>query len=215
MSASNLKLYHSPASPNARRVRLLIAEKGQTVPLVAVDLSQLEQHSDAYRQINPRRVVPTLVLPDGTAIGETPVILRYLDEVLPGPALFGSTPEEIAVTGMWERRAELEGFAAVMEGVRNAAAGLKGRAISGPHDYDQIPALIDRSRLRVDNFYADFNARLQEVPFIAGKNYSAADITALAAVDFATKAFSKAIPDDHASLKRWYETVSARPSASA
>jgi len=215
MPASKLKLYHASASPNARRVRILIAEKGQTVPLVAVDLGQREQHSDAYRQINPRRVVPTLVLPDGTAIGETPVILRYLDEVLPGPSLFGSAPEELAVTAMWERRAELEGFAAVMEGVRKAAAGLKGRAISGPHDYQQIPDLIDRSRLRVDNFYADFDARLQEVPFIAGKNYSAADITALAAVDFATKAFSKSIPNDHAALKRWYEAVSARPSASA
>ena len=34
---------------------------------------------------------------------------------------------------MWERRAELEGFAAVMDGVRNKIAGLKGRAIAGPH----------------------------------------------------------------------------------
>jgi len=215
MSASDLKLYHSSASPNARRVRILIAEKGQTVPLVAVDLGQREQHSDTYRQINPRRVVPTLVLPDGTTLGETPVILRYLDEVLPGPSLFGSTPEDRAVTAMWERRVELEGFAAVMEGVLNAAAGLKGRAISGPHDYDQIPALIDRSRSRVDNFYADFDARLKEVPFMAGGNFSAADITALATVDFATKAFSKPIPDDHVALKLWHEKVLARPSASA
>ena len=107
MSASDLKLYHSSASPNARRVRILIAEKGQTVPLVAVDLGQREQHSDTYRQINPRRVVPTLVLPDGTTLGETPVILRYLDEVLPGPSLFGSTPEDRAVTAMWERRVSL------------------------------------------------------------------------------------------------------------
>jgi hypothetical protein len=37
---------------------------------------------------------------------------------------------------MWERRTELEGFAAVMEGVRNAAERLKGRVIAGPHDYD-------------------------------------------------------------------------------
>ena len=38
---------------------------------------------------------------------------------------------------MWERRAELEGFAAVMEGGRNKLAGLKGRAIAGPHDYQR------------------------------------------------------------------------------
>ena len=47
---------------------------------------------------------------------------------------------------MWERRAELEGFAAVMEGVRNASERLEGRAIAGPYAYDQIPALVERSK---------------------------------------------------------------------
>jgi glutathione S-transferase len=41
------------------------------------------QHAEAYRAINPRRVVPTWVLEDGTAIGEVPVILRYIEEVHP------------------------------------------------------------------------------------------------------------------------------------
>jgi Glutathione S-transferase, N-terminal domain len=45
-----------------------------------VDLGAGEQHSEAYRAINPRRVVPTLVLGDGTTIGEVPAIMRYLDE---------------------------------------------------------------------------------------------------------------------------------------
>ena len=70
MTASDLKLYHSAASPNSRRVRISIAEKGLTVPLVPVDLAKGEQHSDAYSAINPRRLVPTLVLADGTAIGD-------------------------------------------------------------------------------------------------------------------------------------------------
>src|SRR5262249_33322022 len=150
-----------------------------------------------YRAINPRQVVPTLVLEDGAAIGEVPAIFRYIEEVAPEPALLGTTASEKAQVTMWERRAELEGFAAVMEGVRNAAAGLKGRALSGAHDYEQIPALVERSRQRVANFYADFNARLAEVPFIAGTHFSAADITALVTVDFATKAFNSPIPDDH------------------
>jgi glutathione S-transferase len=70
MTANDLKLYHTAASPNSRRVRIFIAEKGVTVPLVPVDLAKGEQHSDAYRAINPRRLVPTLVLADGTAIGD-------------------------------------------------------------------------------------------------------------------------------------------------
>src|SRR5260370_25558815 len=74
---------------------------------------------------------------------------------------------------MWERRAELEGFASVMEGVRNAAAGLKGRAISGPHGYEQIPALIERSKQRMANFYTDFEARLKDVEFVAERRFFA------------------------------------------
>jgi glutathione S-transferase len=102
-----------------------------------------------------------------------------------------------------------------MEGVRNGAERLKGRAIAGPHDYDQIPALAERSRLRVKNFYADIDTRLAEAPYVAGNTFSAADITALVTVDFATKAMSFSVPGEHAALKRWYENVSSRPSVGA
>jgi len=60
--SNELKLYHSVASPNSRRVRMFLAEKDIAIALVQVDLVKGEQHSDAYRAINPRRVVPTLVL---------------------------------------------------------------------------------------------------------------------------------------------------------
>jgi len=210
-----MKLYQSSASPNSRRVRIFLAEKGISMPLVPVDLGAKEQFSEAYAAINPRRVVPLLVLDDGTAIGEVPVILRYLEEVFPEPPLFGATPQARARAAMWERRVELEGFAAVMEAVRNAVPGLKSRAIAGPHDYEQIPALAERSRQRVGNFYADFNARLADVPFMAGDEFSVADITALVTVDFATKAAELPIGDERTALKRWYERVSARASVGA
>src|SRR5271166_97552 len=80
-----------------------------------------------------------------------------------------------------------------MEGVRNAAARVAGRAIAGPHDYVQIPALVERSKLRVANFYGDMDARLAEAPVVAGEHFSAADITSLVTVDFATRAFDMPI----------------------
>jgi glutathione S-transferase len=210
-----MKLYQSSASPNSRRVRIFLAEKGISMPLVPVDLGAKEQFSEAYAAINPRRVVPVLVLDDGTAIGEVPVILRYLEEVFLEPPLFGATPQARARAAMWERRVELEGFAAVMEAVRNAVPGLKSRAIAGPHDYEQIPALVERSRQRVRNFYSDFDARLTDVPFITGEEFSVADITAVVTVDFAAKAAGLPIPDEHRALKRWYDKVSARASMGA
>ena len=210
-----MKLYQSNASPNSRRVRIFLAEKGISMPLVPVDLAAKEQFSEAYAAINPRRVVPTLVLDDGSAIGEVTVILRYLEEIHPEPPLLGSTPKARAQVAMWDRRVEMEGFASVMEAVRNTVPGLKSRAIAGPHEYEQIPALAERSRQRVTNFYADFNARLADVPFVAGDDFSVADITAVVTVDFATKAAGLPMRDEHAALKRWYDSVSARASMAA
>jgi glutathione S-transferase len=212
---ANMKFYQSNGSPNSRRVRIYLAEKGISMPIVPVDLGAREQFSDAYGVINPRRVVPTLVLDDGTSIGEVPAIIRYLEEVHPAPPLLGDTPKARALVAMWERRVEQEGFASVMEAVRNTVPGLKNRAIAGPHDYAQIPELIERSKQRVRNFYADFDARLAEVPFVAGETFSVADITAVVTVDFATKAAGLPIAAEHAALRRWYDTVSARASMAA
>jgi glutathione S-transferase len=209
-----LKLYHAANSPNSRRVRIFLAEKGLKPTLIPVDLGAGEQHSDVYRAINPRRVVPALVLEDGTTIGEVPAIMRYLDEAFPEMPMLGATPKDKGLVVMWERFAELEGFAAVMEGVRNRAERLKGRAIAGPHAYEQISALVDRSVLRVNNFLADLNKQLEEVTFVAGKQFSAADITALVTIDFA-KALDLSVPQEHRALIRWKDAVSARPSISA
>jgi glutathione S-transferase len=209
-----LKLYHAVNSPNSRRVRIFLAEKSLKPMLISVDLGAGEQHSETYSAVNPRRVVPALVLEDATTIGEVPAIMRYLDEAFPETPLLGATPKEKGLVVMWERFAELEGFAAVMEGVRNKAERLKGRAIAGPHGYEQIPGLVDRGVLRVKNFFADLNDRLEQVPFVAGEQFSAADITALVTIDFA-KALDISIPSQHRALMRWKDAVSARPSMSA
>jgi glutathione S-transferase len=213
---TDLTLYESKASPNSRRIRIFLAEKGVEITIKPVDLGAKEQFSDAYVAINPRRQVPTLVLEDGTAIGEVPAIWRYIEETYPGKrALLGATPQQKALIAMWERRAELDGFAAVMEGVRNAVAGLKGRALSGPHAYEQIPEIVERSKLRVANFFADFNERLETVPFVAGEEFSAADITTLVAVDFAAGGMKIDIPVGFDALRNWYDKVSDRASSKA
>ncbi len=210
-----MKLYQSASSPNSRRIRIFVAEKGIRLAVVPVDLGAKEQFGDIYRAINPRLQVPTLVLDDGTSIAEVPAIWRFLEETHPGTPLLGSSAKEKALITMWERRVELDGFAPVMEAVRNTVPGLKGRALSGPHDYEQIPALAERSVSRVKNFYADMEAHLAQTPFIAGESFSVADITALVTVDFAAGGIKLPVPTDHPALKHWYESVSTRSSANA
>jgi glutathione S-transferase len=215
MTTNKIQLYQSSGSPNSRRVRIFLAEKNIPLTVVPVDLGAKEQLSAAYRAINPRLQVPALVLEDGTSIAEVPAIWRYLELIQPNHPLLGVTAKEQGLVAMWERRVELDGFAAVMEAVRNTAPGLKGRALSGPHAYEQIPALAERSLSRIENFYADINARLEDSLFIAGEKFSVADITAMVTVDFATGAAKLPVPEKHSALRRWYERVAARPSAKA
>ena len=215
MSSDHLTLYESSGSPNSRRVRIFLAEKGICASRVPVDLGAKEQFSEAYGRINPRRVVPALVLEDGTTIAEVPAILRYLEETSPQTRLLGTSPTDKALVTMWERRMELEGFAAVMETVRNAAASLKGRAIAGPHEYEQIPALVARGRQRIADFYSDLESRLIDTAFVAGDYFSVADITAVVTIDLAAKALNLPIPDGNRATKRWYALVSARASMAA
>jgi glutathione S-transferase len=126
----------------------------------------------------------------------------------------GETAAEKALITAWQREVERNGFYAVMEAFRNATPGLKGRALPGPHDYEQIPALAERGRLRVKHFQEQMDARLAQSEFIAGPRYSIADITALIAIDFAQRA-KMPIPESLEHLRRWHAQVSARPSAKA
>lgn len=210
-----MKLYDSRTSPNPRRVRIFLAEKGIAVEKIAVNLAEREQLTPAYRAINSRCVVPTLVLDDGTALGEVPAICRYIEETHPEPPLFGRTPRERAVVAMWERRMELEGLFPGMELLRNANPAMKDRAITGPRNYGQIAALAERARARLADFFDDLDARLAETPFVAGESFSCADITAVVAIDFAAKRSGVTMPEGLPALARWYAEVSARPSMDA
>ena len=210
-----MKLYHATSSPNSRRVRMFIAEKGIAIPFHSVNLRDKEQFSDWFTKINPRQQVPALVLDDGRALAEVPAIWRYLEETFPQHPLLGGDAVDEALITMWERRVELDGLAPAMEAVRNAASALKHRALSGPHDYEQIPELVERSKRRVSDFYKDFDSRLEDVPFIAGDDFSVADITALVTADYATAELNMPVPQDAQSFINWYEKVAARPSAKA
>jgi glutathione S-transferase len=184
------------------------------VPTVQVDLRKGEQFSPAFRAINPECTVPVLRLDDGTTIADILGICRYFEELYPDPPLMGRTAEQKAVIEAWQRRIERDGFYAAMEAFRNSTPGLKGRALPGPESYEQIPALAERGRLRIQHFFAWLDARLAENEFVCDPNFTVADITGLVTVDFCS--WAKLKPPEHLShLRRWHAAVSERPSAKA
>ncbi len=206
-----MKLYDYPGVPNPRRLNIFMAEKGIDIPRVQVDLLKGEQLEPEFRAKSPNCDVPTLELDNGTCISQLNAVCRYLEALHPEPPLYGATPEEIGTIEMWNQICFTNGFQAVADLFRNGPDWFEGRALVGPHNYDKIPELVDRGRQRIMNFFDDMEQHLASHKYVAGSEFSVADITALVTVDFAQWA-KVTIPDNHINLKRWHALVSERPS---
>ena len=205
-----MKFYDCSTAPSPRRVRIFIAEKGLDIDSVEVDLRNREQLGDAFKEINPDCTVPVLELDDGTRLTEILAICQYLEETFPEPPLMGANVVERALVTMWNSKIEYQGIASMGECLRNQAKGLKGRALTGPDDFDQIPELVNRGRRRFELFMGRMDRQLEKSAYVVGDAFTIADISLLVAIDFA--AWSKiTITDEMISLRRWYELVSARP----
>lgn len=210
-----MKLYDMVKAPNPRRVRMFLAEKGVEIERIEVDIPGGANLASDYLAINPRGVVPTLRLDDGTVIDESIAICRYIDALHPEPNLFGTDPLEIARVEQWQRRAEFEGLFNIAAVFRNTAAPFADRAMPGTSpSLPQIADMAERGRVLTWHFIDTLEARLGESAFVAGDRYTIADITALVAIDFA-KWVQIRISEAHPNLQRWYAAVSSRPSAKA
>ncbi len=211
-----MQLYDSKLAPNPRRVRMFMAEKGIDCDTVQVDIIQGENLSDDFLAINPRGVLPTLVLDDGTVLDESVAICRYFEELEPQPPLMGTDPVSKAQVEARQRHMEFDGLMGAAEAFRNAFPGFANRGLAGnAGTVDAVPALVERGRNTVVRFYERLNEALAESEFVAGDAFTIADITALCTIDFAAGAARVPIPDGCENVKRWHAAVSARPSAAA
>ncbi len=211
-----MKLYDSKLAPNPRRVRMFMAEKGIECETAQVDIIQGENLSDDFLAINPRGVLPTLVLDDGTVLDESVAICRYLEEIQPQPALMGTDPVSKAHIEARQRHMEFDGLMGAAEAFRNSFPGFANRGLPGNAGaVDAVPELVERGKNTVQRFYERLDQALAQSEFVAGDAFTIADITALCTVDFAAGAARVPIPDDCENLKRWHAAVSARTSAAA
>lgn len=209
-----ITFYDCATAPSPRRARMILAEKRVEVTRVEVDLRNGEQFSEAFRAINPACTVPVLVTPEGEALCDNASIARWLEEVFPDPPLMGVGALGKARVAEWLWRAEFEGLMAIMEVLRNSSKAMAGRALPGPYAVEQIPELAERGRMRAQRFMDVLDAQLSAAPWLAGDQFSVADIAAFVFVEFA--GWVKIAPgSEHDALASWLETVRARPSASA
>lgn len=201
-----MKLYESP-SPNARRVHIFMAEKGIECERIAVDIRAAENLSAEYLAKNPGGRVPLLELEDGTFIGESVAICRYLESLQPESPLFGESGIEAAKVEMWQRRAELNFLLEVAGAFRNITGFFKDRETCVA-EWGQVCAE------RAPKMLSMFDEQLSQTAYLAGDTFSVADITLAVALDFARMVKVVALPE-LPNIERWYGEVSARSSFGA
>ncbi len=203
-----MRIIQTRSAPNPRRVRIFLAEKGLEVPFEESDLMAGALRTPEFTALNPMQRVPLLILDDGVVIAESVAICRYFEELHPRPALFGEGPVGRATVEMWHRRVEFGLFGAVAAVFRHLNPKMSHLEVP------QVAAWGEANKAKVSEMLAVLDAQLADRRFIAGSDYSIADITALVAVDF-MKPARLDMPAKLDNVARWRREVSARPSAAA
>jgi glutathione S-transferase len=203
-----MKLYNHALAPNPRRVRIFAAEKGIGLRLADVDILAGQSRTPEFLAKNSSGGVPVLELDDGSCLSESVAICRYLEGLHPEPNLLGRDLREQAEIERWNRRMELELFAAIGRTVQNTSSIFQGR-------FKQFPEYGEAQRTLVYQRLERMDRELNGHKFVAGDRFTIADITALVAIDIGGRLAEIKIAPELAHLTRWHETVSSRPSAGA
>jgi glutathione S-transferase len=187
---------------------IFAAEKGIELALQDIDILAGQSRTPEFLAKNPSGGVPVLEFDDGSCLAESVAICRYLEGLHPEPNMFGRGLREQAQIEMWNRRMELELFAAIGRTVQNTSPIFQGRFKQFP-DYGEAQRAVVHQRLeRMDR-------ELNGHQFVAADRFTIADITALVAIDIGGRLADIKIAPELAYLTRWHELVSSRPSAKA
>ena len=191
-----IELYHNDMSVCAQKVRFALGEKTLRWKSHHLNLRAGEQQKPAYLELNPNAVVPTLV-DSGRVIIESTVINEYLDDAYPEPRLRPADACQRARMRLWTKQLD-EGVHVATRVISNAIAfrhqklALGADALKMLHDkipdpkkreesWENITKGIESSFFvdavrRSDRLLADMEASLIEESWLAGKEFSLADI---------------------------------------
>jgi glutathione S-transferase len=202
-----VKLYSSRFAPSPRRVRMYAAEKGIALEIVEVDIAAGGTQSADYLSINPLGELPTLELDDGSHLSESLAICRWLESGHPEPPLFGRSPRERAGIDAWIDRLMFHLYVPLTHVFRHSHSFWATRL-------QQIPAWAEAQRAAVLAEFAALDTALAGHDYVAGRDFSMADIVAFTSIDFA-KPSNLRLTGAQPNLQRWHAAINGRPSARA
>ena len=193
-----MRLLHSLTSPFARKVRVTLLEKGlacEPVVLLAGDAS--------VSAVNPLGKVPALLRADGTALYDSPVIVQYLEVLVPTPSLFPADPLA---------RIEVLRLEALCDGICDAAVL---RMIEGRRDpARQDPNAVAHQAAKITRGLAVLQAELGDRAYAVGDTYTLADTCVAMAIGYIDLRAPELLAPFPALVER-YAAMLARPSLAA
>ena len=188
-------------TPNGHKITIFLEEAGLPYRMMPVNISRGEQFKPEFLRISPNNRIPAIV-DDAPATGGRPVsvfesgaILQYLAEK----------------TGKFLPK-DLHGRVEVMQWLFWQMGGLGPMAGQNHHfgQYapEKIPYAIERYAKETNRLYGVLDKRLADREFVAG-DYSIADMASYPWIVPYERQGQKL--DDFSNLKRWFETIRARP----
>jgi glutathione S-transferase len=228
-----IALYHNGMSTCSQKVRIALAEKGQSFESHHLNLRARDQHKAEYLKLNPNGVVPTLVH-DGTVVIESAVINEYIDDVWPVPPIRPVDAYARAKMRLWTKQLD-EGLHAASATI-SACIAFRYQFMEGKTDA-QLRETLDgyinpekRRRMsenvlegvgssffkpamiRVKKMLDDMESALANGSWLAGADYSLADIALTPYVTRVDHLQLGAMIAARPRLAGWYDRVRARPS---
>jgi len=182
-----LTLYDADRCPYCARVRIVLAEKGVAHDTVVVDLH--DRPAWIYEK-NPLGKVPVLE-EDELVLPESAVIMEYLDERYPEPALWPAGPAERAAGRLLVER--FDSFSRPYYALRRGDEDARGRFA------DELAALDDL---------------LSKRPFLTGQEFGLADVAYLPWILRSRSSLGVDL-DDQPALAEWVQRTGERPSVAA
>lgn len=198
-----MKLYDGGKAPNPRRVSIFLKEKSIALDTIPIDMGALEHKGTDFSAINPLQTLPVLALDNGVVLSETMAICRYLEALYPEPPLLGVTALEQAQIEMWQRRIEFGLLMPVGQAFRHIHPAMQAW---------EVPQFADwgaANKTKALKFCEFLDSELAKRDYIAGDDFSVADITAIVACDF-MKPARIIVPETMTHLTDYIQRMRAR-----
>ena len=198
-----IHLYFHP-TPNPAKIALFLEETGLAYDAVPVDTSKGEQHTPAFRAINPNGKVPAIVDTEGPGgkevrVFDSTAILIYLAD------------KTSQLLGAPEDRPELLSWLLF---IASGLGPFSGQAVHFQHAAPEgLDYAVNRYRREAERHYQVLDDHLSGRDFIVGSGFTIADVSAWGWLDRASRVL-KGSEDPLGSfpeLKRWFAGVDARP----